>query len=80
MRSIKRYSPSHMITYQNIYDLSSKESAAMIDRFSKDQATTITVVIERDGEITVLSPCSAELTQHNLLTVGMHLPVHMAMN
>ena len=69
-----------MITYQNIYDLSSKESAAMIDRFSKDQATTITVVIERDGEITVLSPCSAELTQHKLLTVCMHLPVHMAMN
>ena len=69
-----------MITYQNLCEMSDKEFRGTMDRFSKQHATTITVVIERDGEITVLSPCSAELTQHNLLTVGMHLPVHMAMN
>lgn len=69
-----------MINYQNVNELSVKEAGALFSRFQQDCATTITIVIERDGEITVLSPCSAILTQHNLLTVGMHLPVNMAMN
>ena len=69
-----------MITYQNICELSAKDVVSMTNRFQKDHATTITVLIERDGEITVLSPCSIETTQHNLITIGANLPVHMAMN
>lgn len=69
-----------MITYQNLAQLSGAEISALTKRFRQGAATTITVVIENDGEITVLSPCSAEVTQYNLISIGVSFPTQMAMN
>ena len=68
------------VLYQNLFELTPKECDAMTQRFADGGATTITVVMEKDGEVTVLSPQSRAVTQYNLQVVAANLPSNMAMN
>lgn len=68
------------IEYTHIPSLTTQQFEGRLKALDAEGARVITVAVQSNGDLTVLSPYDANWTQQFLIVAGIHLPVAMSVN